>query len=628
VIKGGGYLYFDFDRGEYAGALELTFSGFISLKAIGLITTKMPDGSSTFSLLVIITAEFVPGFQLGYGFTLLGVGGLLGLNRTMRLQPLMEGVRTGAINGIMFPQDVIANAPRIISDLRTIFPPENGKFLIGPMAKIGWGTPTLISLALGIIIEIPGNIAIVGVLRLALPADQIAILVLQVNFAGAIEFDKKRIYFFAALFESRVLFITIEGEMGLLVAFGDDANFVITVGGFHPQFNPPPLPFPSPRRVAFDVINTPAYLIRVEGYFAVTTNTAQFGAKAQLRMGFDDFGIEGHIAFDALFRFSPFYFIIEISASVSLKAFGVGVFSIRLRFSLEGPTPWRAKGSGSISLFFFEISADFDETWGESRDTTLPPIQVMPLLKAEFEKLDNWNALLPEGNNLLVSLRKLDESPDNLVLHPVGTLRVSQKAVPLDLPIDQVGNQKPNDARRLTLKVAPNGLTRKADAIELFAPGQFEKLDDAARLSRPAFEPEHGGLELSAAGQDLASARMVKRNVRYEEIIIDTNYKRFVRRFFGFFGSLFTHFLAGNSVSKSVLSQHSKQQLQPFDEKIKVVPHAYVVAFQSSNKAFTTSASFTSEASARAFLRSEVARDASLADSLHVIPGYEVNPSI
>ncbi|MDH3711981.1 MAG: hypothetical protein OER04_18995, partial [Cyclobacteriaceae bacterium] len=49
VVKGGGYLYFDFDKEEYAGALELTFSEWISLKAIGLVTTRMPDGSKGFS---------------------------------------------------------------------------------------------------------------------------------------------------------------------------------------------------------------------------------------------------------------------------------------------------------------------------------------------------------------------------------------------------------------------------------------------------------------------------------------------------------------------------------------------------------------------------------------------------
>ena len=33
VVKGGGYLFIDSDAGEYAGALELTFAGFLSLKA-------------------------------------------------------------------------------------------------------------------------------------------------------------------------------------------------------------------------------------------------------------------------------------------------------------------------------------------------------------------------------------------------------------------------------------------------------------------------------------------------------------------------------------------------------------------------------------------------------------------
>ena len=44
----------------------------------------------------------------------------------------------------------------------------------------------------------PGDIAVLGVLRLALPADDVAILELQVNFAGALEFSKQRMYFFAS----------------------------------------------------------------------------------------------------------------------------------------------------------------------------------------------------------------------------------------------------------------------------------------------------------------------------------------------------------------------------------------------------------------------------------------------
>src|SRR3989442_1553051 len=245
--------------------------GFLTLTAIGLVTTRMPDGSKGFSLLIIITAEFGTGIQLGFGFTLIGVGGLLGLNRTVKLQPLVDGVRNGAINNIMFPKDVVANAPRIISDLRTIFPPFVGKFLIGPLAKLGWGSPTLITLSLGIVIEIPGNLAILGVLRCKLPDEKAPILTLQVAFMGAIEFDKKRLWLFAGIFDSRVLTFTLEGEMGVLFGWGDDANFVISVGGFHPRFKPPPLPFPTPKRLSLSILDQDCARIAVACYFAITT---------------------------------------------------------------------------------------------------------------------------------------------------------------------------------------------------------------------------------------------------------------------------------------------------------------------------------------------------------------------
>lgn len=625
VVKGGGYLFFDFDRQEYAGALELSIAQIVTTKAIGIITTKMPGGSKGFSLLLIITAEFGTGIQLGFGFTLIGLGGLLGLNRTMNLQPLMEGVRTGAINSVMFPQNPVANAPRIISDLRTIFPPYPDRFLIGPMAKLGWGTPTLVSVSLGIIIEIPGNIAILGVLKIALPAEDAPLIVIQVNFAGAIEFDKKRLYFFASMFESRVLFITIEGEMGLLLAWGDDANFVVSVGGFHPRFNPPPLPFPSPRRIALDILNTAIYRIRAEGYFAVTSNTVQFGSRTELMIDVGVARVEGHIIFDALFQFSPFYFIIEISAGVSLKVFGVGLFSISLQFALEGPTPWRAHGTGTLSLLFFDVSADFDITWGESRDTTLPPIPLMPLLRTELEKLDNWRAELPAGNNLLVSLRKLSATEVTQVLHPLGMLRVSQRTVPLDLKINKVGNQKPSDANEI--KVTPTeGLVKVTDADEQFAKAQFVNMSDADKLSQRAFDPLHGGVVLSSGTQQLGTAKLAKRRVRYEQIIIDNNFKRFQRRFFLFVAGFFGHFLKGAAITKSELSHNFKTQLDPFTEKVKVKAGGFTVAYAENNKPYSSQSTyFASETMATQFIREQVALRPELHESLHVISQHEAN---
>lgn len=622
IVKGGGFLSIDVERGEYAGAMELTFAGFLSLAAVGIVNTKMPDGSKGFSMLVIITADFGTGIQLGFGFTLLGVGGLLGLNRTVNLQPLVEGVRTGSVNSVIFPTNVVANAPKIISDLRTFFPPQLDSFLVGPMAKLGWGTPSLITLTLGIIVEIPAaNIAILGVLRVQLPTAEAAILQLQVMFVGVFEPSKKRFYLFAGLFESRVLTIPISGELGLLVAYGDDANFVVSVGGFHPSFQPPPMPIPVPSRVSIQLINSPVARIRVEGYFAVTSNTVQFGARAELFFGLDEVNVQGYIAFDALFQFSPFYFIIQISASFSLNVFGIGLFSVSIRGSLEGPTPWRAAGTGSISLLFFDVSADFDVTWGESHNTKLEPVPILPKLKIEIEKRENWRALPPVSNNLLVALRKLPES-EMLVLHPVGTLRITQRALPLELKLDKVGSERPNDVNLLTIDVTSASLQKKSAPEEQFAPAQFKDMSDAEKLSRPAYGPQKAGIELSPAGSETRSSHCVKRILRYEEIIIDSNFKRHAKKFRLWIGALFNHFLKGSAAAKSALSKQTAKQLKPFDDGIVVNPETYTVAFQSNNKAYGA-ATFNSEASAQDFLQSEIAKDASLGESLHVIASYE-----
>ena len=623
VVRGGGYLFLDYDKGEYAGALELVFSGFLAVKAIGLINTKMPDGSDGFSLVIIVTAEFGTPIQLGFGFTLIGLGGLLGLNRTMMLEALAEGVRSGAVESVMFPRNVVANAPQIISDLRRFFPPEEGTFLIGPMAKLGWGTPTLISASMGVIIEVPpGNIAILGVLKCALPDEDAALLILQVKFIGAIEVDKSRLWFFASLYGSRVVFITLDGDMGLLISWGDDANFVLSVGGFHPRFNPPGLPFPRPQRVSLSILNTPFARIRVEGYFAVTSNTAQFGAAIDIFFGVDAFSLNGHMGFDALFQFSPFYFNIAFSASMSVKVFGFGLFSVRIRGELEGTSPWHIDGEGSISLLFWDISVPISHTWGDRADTVLPEIAAMPILEAEFEKRENWSALPPSGSQISVSLRSIDAA-EELVLHPVGALSISQRAVPLGLSITKIGNQQLSDISKAVVKVNADGLVEKAPVRESFATAQYRDLDAAAKLSAPGYEKQPAGTKVSVSGMDTRTSHAVKRIVFHELITIDNNFKEHLQRFFSIGWKWFRQLLGSNATARSLLSKAQRRAKVPFDEKVVTVDPGYVIVNTRDNTAWGGAATFGSHAQASDALRDRVAANPEMAEALHVVPAAE-----
>ncbi|QES51778.1 hypothetical protein DEJ50_31915 [Streptomyces venezuelae] len=667
IVKGGGYLSFDPDRGEYAGALELDFAGIVAVKAIGLISTRMPDGSSGFSLLVIIAAEFGGGgIQLGFGFSLLAVGGLIGLNRGMDLEALGNGVRSGAIESVMFPKDIVANAPRILSDLRAFFPPEDGTFLVGPMAKIGWGTPALLRISLGIVIEIPpGNIAVLGVLSCVLPTEQLPLVVIQVQFVGALEVDKSRLWFFARLFDSRILSLTVNGGMGLLFSWGDNPELVLSVGGFHPSFRPPALPFPVPERISVDILNQPGQLLRVSAYLALTSNTVQFGARAELRLGFDDFGIEGGLSFDALFRFSPFAFVIQVSAHVSLKAFGVGLFGISLDFTLEGTCPWRAHGRGSISLLFFEISADFDIEWGESHHTTLPPVEVLALLENEVRRPEGWSTRPPDGSTrTLVTLRDLTAA-DGLVLHPRGTLFLAQRVVPLDVRVDKIGAQRASDGQRFLIEPDPVcRLDKISDTGEKFPMAQFQDMDDAVKLSRPAYEEQDAGLELAAAEGVLAAPRVVRRSARYEQIVVDRKARQVTtgpppgpgagsahasgtapaaaaaadpapqpaRKLVSLSPAVFGRLLDGSSTSRSPLSRTEAQRRRPLPQEhtVRAAGPRYVVAYHRNNaQAFPpqvpgiplpTAADFRSPAAAADALARWTDSDPRLSGRLHVIP--------
>ncbi|TAK32859.1 MAG: hypothetical protein EPO28_17490 [Saprospiraceae bacterium] len=632
-FTGGGFLFIDVEKGEYAGGLELEFQSIIALKAIGVLSTKMPDGSDGFSLLIIITAEFVP-IQLGFGFTLNGVGGLLGLNRTMELEPLRLGVYDGSVNSILFPKDIVANATRIINDIKRIFPPYEGQFVFGPMAKLGWGTPTLISVELGFLLEVPDPVrmALLGVIRLNLPAEEAAIIYIQINFIATLDFEKKQFTLDASLFNSRILTFALTGDMAIRIYWGDDANFLFTIGGFHPSYTPPPMGLPALKRLALIIFSGNPDL-RAESYFALTSNTVQFGAKLSLRATGGPAAIHGYLSLDALIQFNPFKFLVEIGAMLAVSLFGEDMLSVRIRMSLEGPSPWHAWGEAriSISFFFFDISVtvSFDVSFGEDRREVLPPVEVFePLLEA-FRKVGNWRAELPAGANLMVSLREIptEEQADKLILHPFGILEVSQKVAPLNMDINKFGTNAPLEIHRyfqvnsLALGAEIFGQDRLDILKEQFAPAQYREMNDAQKLSSQSFAKFDSGIRIKGSDK-LKSSYVAALEVVYEVIYVPEKQER---KFWKFITELFAVFLKTNATAKSALAFEPKRP-SPLDApKTKVNVEEFVIANTDTLEAHADDLVFATQAEADAARATLTAKDPALAAKLEVMPKYLMN---
>jgi hypothetical protein len=617
AIRGGGFLSLDAAKGEYFGALEFSFQNTITLKAIGIINTKMPDGSTGFALLILITAEFIP-IQLGFGFTLLGVGGLLALNRTLDLEALRIGVRTGAVSSILFPQDVVANIRRIISDLDTIFPIAAGHFIVGPMGKIGWGTPALITLDLGIILDIPRPMfALVGILRCILPSEDADILRLQVNFAGGIDFEKGLLWFDASLYDSRLLLFTLTGDMALRIGWGDESIFVLSVGGFHPAFKEIPQDLRTMRRLGISLLSGDNPRLTVETYFAVTSNSVQNGAKAELYAEACGFNIYGFIGYDLLVQFNPFYFVAAIYAGFGLRSGTHVIAGIYVRLELSGPTPWRARGDGTLGLLFFEITVSFDVTWGEEAGQIEQTEDVYPLLRAAVLDDRNWTARLPANTHHTVTLRATDAAPARVLLHPFGLLAVSQKVVPLAFEINKFGNKRPAGLTRFDLSF-PGG----EEVREEFAVTNFVRMSDSEKLSRKSFERMRSGVQFTSTAAEHGAR--IQKDVTYElSYMVERGRVTIRAGLHHLMGTVFSMFSMGSAAARNAHAVTAKTGGTP-PSKIDVRDTEYMVVNVSNLSLHESELVAKTQAEAYMLQEQLIAANPGLAGTIQVVSSDEL----
>jgi hypothetical protein len=554
AVIGGGYLHFDPTNEQYAGILQLEIKGGISLKAIGLLTTRLPGllpGTKGFSLLVIISAEF-PAIQLGFGFSLTGVGGLLGVNRTMVLEALRSGVKDHSLDSILFPVDPVENAQRIISDLQGIFPPATGRFVFGPMAKLAWGKPaTILTIELGIVLELPApvRLAIMGRLHMALPSqdveEDLQVVVLRMDVLGTIDFDKGEASIDAILYDSRVAKFAISGGMAMRLSWGASPNFALAVGGFNPRFQPPPN-FPSLDRLAISLSTDDSLQLRLEAYFAQTPNTVQFGARLDLYAAKDvtvikrfRISVEAYLGFDGLIQFPPLSFIVDIYGGAAIKVDGNPLFAIHIQVAFSGFTPLHAVGEATLDFLGVKARIPIDWTIGDPEPPPLPPpVDVLQELRNALADPRSWSAQLPSDGHMLVTLRQLAVKKDELLMHPSGELTVRQKVVPLDIAITKFGSGTPSTPGPFTI----SGIFLSGEPTESnrqmvrdpFAPGQFFNKSDDELLSQPAAELLLSGCTRIGTAAISQSKVLIPASFEYDSVVIDNKEELVARRGSGF----------------------------------------------------------------------------------------------
>jgi hypothetical protein len=519
-VSGGGFLSFAPDRHEYIGMLQLEIAETIAVKAIGLLSTRLPDGGRGYSLVIVIAAEGFAPIQLGFGFTLTGIGGLLGINRTVAVDVLRGGLKSGTLGSLLFPVDPIRNAPQIISDLRAVFPPARERYVFGPMALIEWGTPTILTLELALILEMPQPVRLIvlGRLKADLPDADHALIRVRMDAIGVIDFDRNEISLDATLYDSRILDFALSGDMALRANWGRQPDFVLAIGGFNPRY-PVPAGFPRLQRLALSLGDGDNPRLRFEAYLALTSNTVQFGGRLDFAYSASGFTLVGFLGMDALFQFQPFAFVADIGAMVALKRGRSTLMSVGLDMSLAGPTPWHVWGKAKFKILFFTIKIGFDHRFGRNEPPPLPPaVDVAALLAQALADRRNWSGTLPRGEAAIVTLRA--SATDALRLHPLAELSVRQRVVPLNRPVSRYGNA-PLTGSTTTFSVTTASTLTHDYLQDAFAPAQYQDLSDDDKLAQPAFAQYDAGLRFAADALAYDYEAIDDAGIAYETLIID-----------------------------------------------------------------------------------------------------------
>jgi hypothetical protein len=506
-VSGAGFVAYDAANARYLGALALAI-GDLSVSAVGVLDTAAPGGGPGYSLVIVASADFPP-VELGFGFSLVGIGGLVGVNRTTNVPVLQALARAGQLDSLMFPADLAHRAPQVAASLEQVFPAAQGHFIVGPAVRIEWGTGGMVDAEVGVFIELSDSgggisllrVALLGWVHLTLPDVLTPVADLTLDVLGVADLTAKTLSLDAGLRNSTIASFPLTGQAALRASWGASPSFVFAIGGFNPHFAVP-AGFPALQRIALSIGGSDPRL-RFSAYLALTSNTVQFGCAADLYASAGPAAVAASLSFDALLQFQPFGLIVDLTINATVLLGGSPVLSLSLDLHVTGPTPWAVTGSASFQVLCCSFTVPISITAGPQPPPQPPQtVDLDDNLTTALADSRSWQTGPPAGHGV-VTVR--GQNAASSAVHPLGTLTVRQHAVPLELHIERYGPDLLDAACSYQITAATIGglAAQAADVTDFFAPAQFQTMTDAQKLSAPSFEPMTAGTTLGSAGLSL-----------------------------------------------------------------------------------------------------------------------------
>lgn len=328
---------------------------------------------------------FVTGLSAGFGY-----------NRSLTL-PAQDQVQTfPLVAGLTDPSQIggaNAGPGQALQALQNWVQPAQGVYWIA--AGVQFTSFELINSNALVVVEFGKNfeIAVLGLSRIRLPqAGPVTYAYVELGLEVIID-PSDGLFSATAVITPNSYVIDpachLTGGFAFFVWFGDNAHagdFVLTIGGYHPQFNKPAW-YPDEPRLGFNWQVSDQLSIKGGAYFALTPSCVMGGGSLDMQFHSGNLSAWFNAYADFLIQWKPFYYLIDIGVNIGVSyrldlLFTTTTIKVELGADL---TVWGPPTGGVVHVHLWCVSftVSFGPDYGQGND---------------YLGFDGFQSLLPQDN--------------------------------------------------------------------------------------------------------------------------------------------------------------------------------------------------------------------------------------
>ena len=306
--------------GDYAGMLTVRVGAW-ALAVYGAYGVRPdPAGGELTSMFVYGALNAPLGGPPAFFVTGIAAGG--GINRRLVLPAQIDNLGSypliRALNrGAPMPPDPI----RALDALEAVFPPEPGRFWLA--AGLSFTSFALVDGVVIATLELGDGfeVGLLGLARAALPQPELSFVQLEAGLIARFSSREGVLWVQAQLTDNSYLLTPdcrLTGGFAWVMWFKGDkeGEFVLTLGGYHPNFHRDG--YPVVPRLGYVWGVSDALVIKGESYFALTSEAIMAGTRFEAKLDAGPLWASLRWGGDAILYFDPFWF--EVTAFAELAA--------------------------------------------------------------------------------------------------------------------------------------------------------------------------------------------------------------------------------------------------------------------------------------------------------------------